>query len=162
MIADDSVLRGSTILAEMATRGVRVAAITTKDKLRRILDHDLHGANGSICYSAQYAGDDTLAWLGRAARPSQCSGDLSLFVLDHKHAPIDPEARALWPLLTLAQVEVTMMREEAARVLGMPVDRECHFVVIAKKNAVLGSKVVEHHIEGLDGHRLRWHGGFSE
>ena len=114
MIVDDSLLRGSTILAEMAASGIRVAAITAKDKLRRLLDHGLENTN-SICYSAEFASDETLKWLGRESRPSQYSGDLSLFVLDagvkllqegqadlfyltlsdfvqHKHAPGEPEA----------------------------------------------------------------------
>lgn len=120
MIVDDTLLRGSTILAEMAAAGVRVAAITAKDKLRRILQRGLPlqkvgSGTGSICYSSEKASDDTVAWLGYNARPSQYSGDLSLFVLDagvkllregradlfyltlsdfvqHKHAPGSPAA----------------------------------------------------------------------
>lgn len=90
MIQDDSLLRGSTILAQMSARGVRVAAITAKDKLRRILAHGLQRGSGAICFSSEAAGRCTLSengiegveeWLGRRA-PSQYSGDLSLFVLD--------------------------------------------------------------------------------
>ncbi|KAK2810167.1 hypothetical protein FQN50_003137 [Emmonsiellopsis sp. PD_5] len=87
MVTDDSQLRGSTILEQMSQRGVRVAAITAKDKLRRILAHGLQNA---ICFSAERAADCTTEengiaeveeWLGQSA-PSQYSGDLSLFVLD--------------------------------------------------------------------------------
>lgn len=115
MIVDDSLLRGSTILAEMAARGVRVATVTAKDKLRRILQHGLPA--DSICFSAEAADDDKLKWLGKEARPHQYSGELSLFVLDagvqilkdqkadllyltlsdfvqHKHAPGDKESDA--------------------------------------------------------------------
>ncbi|EED17955.1 conserved hypothetical protein [Talaromyces stipitatus ATCC 10500] len=83
----DSLLRGSTILEQMSCRGVRVAAVTHKDKLRKIL---AHGLKGAICFSAECARDCTLEengienveeWIGRQA-PSQYSGDLSLFVLD--------------------------------------------------------------------------------
>ncbi len=81
MIVDDSLVRGSTILAEMASRGVRVAAITAKDKLRKILQRGLTGPN-TICYSSQYANDDIVQWLGWESRPSQYSAELSLFVLD--------------------------------------------------------------------------------
>ncbi|KAJ5175117.1 uncharacterized protein N7482_000994 [Penicillium canariense] len=120
MITDDSLLRGSTLLEQMFQRGVRVAAVTAKDKLRKILAHGLQGA---ICFSAERAADCTLEvngiadveqWLGQPA-PSQYSGELSLFVLDagikllqegksdflyltlsdyiqHKHAPGDREA----------------------------------------------------------------------
>jgi phosphonoacetate hydrolase len=100
---------------------VKVAAITAKDKLRKILAHGLQTL--AICFSAERAADCTLEdngitdveqWLGRPA-PSQYSGDLSLFVLDagvkllqegrsdflyltlsdyiqHKHAPGSKEA----------------------------------------------------------------------
>lgn len=86
MITDDSLLRGSTILEQMSRRGVRVAAITAKDKLRAILSHGLQGA---ICFSAERAAscsidqngiEDVEKWLGRS-QPSQYSGELSLFVL---------------------------------------------------------------------------------
>lgn len=87
MITDDSLLKGSTILELLSKRGVRVAAITAKDKLRKILAHGLQNA---ICFSSQNAGHCTLAengiedvekWIGRPA-PSQYSGDLSLYVMD--------------------------------------------------------------------------------
>jgi phosphonoacetate hydrolase len=120
MITDDSLLRGSTLLEQMFQRGVRISAITAKDKLRKIL---AHGLNGSICFSSEKAAECTLEengitdvekWLGQTA-PSQYSADLSLFVLDagvkllqekrsdflyltlsdyvqHKHAPGSKEA----------------------------------------------------------------------
>lgn len=90
MVLDDSTMRGSTILERMRNAGVRVAAVTAKDKLRRIINHGLRPENGSICFSAQNANECTLAehgisgveeWLGRPA-PEQYSADLSLFVLD--------------------------------------------------------------------------------
>jgi phosphonoacetate hydrolase len=90
MVLDDSLLRGSTILEKMANEGVRVAAITAKDKLRRILNHGLSPSKGAICFSAQDAKSCTEAehgisgveqWLKRPA-PDQYSGDLSIFVLD--------------------------------------------------------------------------------
>ncbi|KAJ3494938.1 hypothetical protein NLG97_g3744 [Lecanicillium saksenae] len=115
MIVDDSLVRGSTILAEMAERGVRVAAITAKDKLRKILQRGLDRSD-AICYSTQFASDDVLAWLGYDARPDQYSAELSLYVLEagvklmregkadlfyltlsdyvqHKYAPDEPEAQ---------------------------------------------------------------------
>jgi phosphonoacetate hydrolase len=88
MITDDSLLRGSTLLEQMHQRGVRIAAITAKDKLRKILAHGLN--SGAICFSAERAADCTLEengiadvenWLGQPA-PTQYSGTLSLFVLD--------------------------------------------------------------------------------
>lgn len=90
MIVDDSMMRGTTILAKLADAGIRVAAITAKDKLRRIIQHGLSPKKGSICFSAQCANEctegehgirDVEGWLGQAA-PAQYSGQLSLFVLD--------------------------------------------------------------------------------
>ncbi|KAK7216156.1 hypothetical protein V2G26_004159 [Clonostachys chloroleuca] len=275
MIVDDSLLRGSTILAELAHCGVRIAAITAKDKLRRILQHGLQGKQ-NICYSAEFANDDVLEWLGRSSRPSQYSGDLSLFVLDagikllkedradvfyltlsdyiqHKYAPGEPQAneflseidsrlkslldlgaivavtgdhgmsdksdaagepnalflqdeleskfgercaRVICPITdpfvkhhgalgsfvrvhvsekaaelipemakhcqTFPQVEVAMLKNEAAQKCETPIDREGDFVVISSKNAVIGAKAKEHDLTVLKGHRLRSHGGFSE
>lgn len=90
MIVNDSMIRGTTILAQMADAGVRVAAITAKDKLRRIIQHGLSPKKGSICFSAQCANEcmesehgipDVEQWLGQSA-PAQYSEELSLFVLD--------------------------------------------------------------------------------
>lgn len=90
MVVDDSTMHGTTILAKMADAGVRVAAITAKDKLRRIINHGLSPSKGSICFSAQCANECTEAehgiqdvekWLGQST-PAQYSGELSLFVLD--------------------------------------------------------------------------------
>ncbi|KAL1885776.1 hypothetical protein Plec18167_001271 [Paecilomyces lecythidis] len=90
MVLDDTLLRGSTILEQMANAGVRVAAVTAKDKLRKIINHGLSPQKGAICFSAQNAGEcteeehgikDVEKWLGRPA-PAQYSGELSLFTLD--------------------------------------------------------------------------------
>ena len=90
LVLDDSLLRGSTILEQMSRRGVRVAAVTAKDKLRRLIQHGLQPAQGDICFSSEYANQCTLAengienvetYVGRPA-PPQYSGDLSIYVLD--------------------------------------------------------------------------------
>ena len=90
LVLDDTLLRGSTILAQLSRRGVRVAAVTAKDKLRRIIQHGLDPKRGDICFSSEYANQCTLSengiedvetYVGRPA-PPQYSGDLSLFVLD--------------------------------------------------------------------------------
>jgi phosphonoacetate hydrolase len=90
MVLDDSTMHGSTILELMGNAGVRVAAVTAKDKLRKIINHGLSPANGAICFSAQHANQCTMAdngienveeWLGKPT-PLQYSGDLSIFVLD--------------------------------------------------------------------------------
>jgi phosphonoacetate hydrolase len=89
MVLDDSLLRGSTILEQLSKRGVRVAAITAKDKLRKIINHGLNFEKGDISFSSQHADTCILAengiediekWLG-SPKPSQYSAELSLFVL---------------------------------------------------------------------------------
>lgn len=122
MIVDASTMRTTTILAEMSRSGVRVAAVTAKDKLRKMLGHRLQDA---ICFSSEKGGSTTLAengienvetLVGRPT-PGMYSPDLSLFVLDagvklleqnraellylslsdlvqHAHGPGEPEADA--------------------------------------------------------------------
>jgi phosphonoacetate hydrolase len=112
-------LRSQTLLALMAGAGVPTAAITAKDKLRRLLGHGWKG----VCFSSEMADGCTLAehgiedaeaLVGRP-KPDMYSADLSLFVLDagirlveqgrtellylslsdyvqHGHAPDEPEA----------------------------------------------------------------------
>jgi phosphonoacetate hydrolase len=96
----------------MARAGVKTAAITAKDKLRRLLGRNLDG----ICFSSECADAEIEAMVGRG-KPDMYSADLSLFVLDagikllergaaellylslsdyvqHAHAPGAPEADA--------------------------------------------------------------------
>ncbi len=112
MITDDRLMRSETILGLMSQQGVATAAVTAKDKLRRMLGHGLDG----VCFSSECADAAVEAMVGRA-RPDMYSADLSLFVLDaglrllasgaarllylslsdyvqHGHAPGDPEADA--------------------------------------------------------------------
>jgi phosphonoacetate hydrolase len=83
-------VRGATLLALMSQAGVAVAAITAKDKLRRMLGNGLDIGQGGICFSSEAADRCTLAehgiervetLVGRP-RPDMYSADLSLFVLD--------------------------------------------------------------------------------
>ena len=112
MMTDERLMRSETILALMARAGVKTAAITAKDKLRRLLGRNLDG----ICFSSECAPAEIEATVGRS-KPNMYSADLSLFVLDagirlledgaaellylslsdyvqHAHAPGDPEADA--------------------------------------------------------------------
>ena len=112
MMTDAGLMRSETILALMAQAGVVTAAVTAKDKLRRLLGRNLDG----ICLSSEYADAEVEALVGRG-RPDMYSADLSLFVLDagvallergmarllylslsdyvqHAHAPGAPEADA--------------------------------------------------------------------
>ena len=86
MITDASLVSSGTILAALADAGVRVAAISAKDKLRRMLGSGLKG----ICFSSERACDATVKENGIDAveplvgrpTPDMYSPDLSLFVLD--------------------------------------------------------------------------------
>jgi phosphonoacetate hydrolase len=51
MMNDPKWLRAPTVLAALAEAGRRVAVITAKDKLRKLLGHKMHG----ICFSSEHA-----------------------------------------------------------------------------------------------------------
>ena len=121
MMTDPAMVRVPTLLAAMSQAGVSVAAVTAKDKLRRMLGHNVRGISFSSefadrCTLAEHGIDQVEALVGRA-KPDMYSADLSLFVLDagiklvehgraellylslsdyvqHGHAPNEPEALA--------------------------------------------------------------------
>ena len=121
MMNDPKWLRAPTLLAALAEAGCKVAVVTAKDKLRKLLGHRLRG----ICFSAEKADEVTLAEHGidRVLQlvglpvPSVYSAALSEFVfaaavklmqtqrpdvmylsttdyVQHKHAPGSAEANA--------------------------------------------------------------------
>jgi phosphonoacetate hydrolase len=121
MMNDPKWLRAPTILAALADAGGKVAVVTAKDKLRRLLGHKMRG----VCFSAEKADGVTLAEHGiedalqlvGLPLPSVYSAALSEFVfaagvrlmqtqrpdvmylsttdyVQHKHAPGAPEANA--------------------------------------------------------------------
>jgi phosphonoacetate hydrolase len=135
MMNDPKWLRAPSILAALSEAGRRVAVVTAKDKLRRLLGH---GVRGGICFSSEKAGETTLEEHGitgvlhRLARPvpSVYSADLSEFVfaagvelmhhekpdvmylsttdyIQHKHAPGTPGADDFYRMMDthLAQLE---------------------------------------------------------
>src|SRR5215467_5924606 len=86
MITDASLVSSGTVLAALADAGVRIAAITAKDKLCKMLGGGLKG----ICFSSERACEATLKengideverLVGRPT-PDMYSPDLSRFVLD--------------------------------------------------------------------------------
>jgi phosphonoacetate hydrolase len=77
MMTDPVLMKSETILAHLAAAGVEVAAITAKDKLRRLLARGLDG----IAFSSECAPAEIEEMVGRK-RPDMYSADLSLFVLD--------------------------------------------------------------------------------
>ncbi len=97
MMNDPKWLRAPSILAALSDAGKKVAVVTAKDKLRRLLGHGMQG----ICFSSEHADQVTqqehgitgvLELVGKPL-PSVYSADLSEFVfaagvrLMHKHRP---------------------------------------------------------------------------
>jgi phosphonoacetate hydrolase len=126
MMNDPAFLRCPTLLAALAGAGARVAVVTAKDKLRRLLGHGMAG----ICFSSEKAGQTTKDEHGieRATElvplpvPDVYSAELSEYVLaaglallererpdvlylsltdyiQHKHAPGDPVANRFYAML---------------------------------------------------------------
>jgi phosphonoacetate hydrolase len=134
MMNDPKWLRAPTLLAALAEAGCKVAVVTAKDKLRKLLGHQLRG----ICFSAEKADqatleehgiDGVLALVGMPV-PSVYSAELSEFVfaagvklvqtrrpdimylsttdyVQHKHAPGAAEANAFYAMMDryLAELE---------------------------------------------------------
>jgi phosphonoacetate hydrolase len=126
MMNDPKWLRAPTLLAALADEGQRIAVVTAKDKLRKLLGHKMHG----ICFSSERADQVTMAENGIAEAlplvgmpvPSVYSAELSEFVfaagvkllqtmrpnvlylsttdyVQHKHAPGDPEANRFFEMM---------------------------------------------------------------
>jgi phosphonoacetate hydrolase len=121
---DPKWLRAPTLLAALAEAGRKVAVVTAKDKLRKLLGHRLRG----VCFSAEKAGETSLAEHGIEGVlelvglpvPSVYSAELSEFVfaagvklmrshrpdvmylsdfIQHKHAPGSPDANAFYRMM---------------------------------------------------------------
>jgi phosphonoacetate hydrolase len=126
MMNDPKYLRAPTLLAALSEAGAKVAVVTAKDKLRRMLGQGMTG----ICFSSEKANETTLAEHGIADAlalvglplPSVYSAALSEFVfaagvklmesvrpditylsttdyVQHKHAPGTPEANAFYHMM---------------------------------------------------------------
>ncbi len=127
MMNDPKWLRAPTLLAALADSGQRVAVVTAKDKLRKLLGHGMKG----ICFSSEKADQVTLAENGiedvltlvDKPVPSVYSADLSEFVfaagvalmkreprpdvmylsttdyIQHKHAPGTEGADAFYTMM---------------------------------------------------------------
>jgi phosphonoacetate hydrolase len=126
MMNDPKWLRAPTILAGLADAGCKVAVVTAKDKLRKLLGHGMKG----ICFSSEKADQateqengitDVLPLVGMPV-PDVYSAELSEFVfaagvrliesrrpdflylsttdyVQHKHAPGDADANRFYAML---------------------------------------------------------------
>ena len=89
MMNDPKYLRAPTIFAAYAKAGGKVAVVTAKDKLRKLLGHGMNPAvDGSICFSSEKSAevtkaengiDDVLGLVGMPV-PSVYSAELSEFI----------------------------------------------------------------------------------
>ncbi|HUN75291.1 MAG TPA: phosphonoacetate hydrolase [Steroidobacteraceae bacterium] len=126
MMNDPKWLRAPTLLAALADAGRKVAVVTAKDKLRKLLGHKMRG----VCFSSEKADQATIAEHGIEGVlrlvgmpvPSVYSAELSEFVfaagvrlmqtrrpdvmylsttdyVQHKHAPGTPEANAFYKMM---------------------------------------------------------------
>jgi len=123
MVVDAHLLRSETILARLSHAGVKTAAVTAKDKLRKMLAHNLNGISFSSqcadCCTMEENGITGVEQMVGRPRPEMYDPDLSLFVLDagirllerkaadllylslsdlvqHRHAPGEPESDAFY------------------------------------------------------------------
>ena len=117
MMNDPKYLRAGTILAAFAEAGAKVAVVTAKDKLRKLLGHQLKG----LCFSSEKADAEMVKLVGMPL-PSVYSAELSEFVLaagvklmerdrpdimylsttdyvQHKAAPGTPAANAFYAMM---------------------------------------------------------------
>ena len=62
----------------------------------------------------------------------------------------------------VAGLEAVLDRESACRIYDLPPDREGDVAVIAAAEVCIGAAEADHDLSGLEGHRLRTHGGVSE
>lgn len=90
MMNDPGLLRAPTIFEGFQRAGAKVAVITAKDKLRRLLGHGLtYGEGGAICFSAEKADEATIEEhgignvperIGRPVPESVYSAELSEYI----------------------------------------------------------------------------------
>jgi phosphonoacetate hydrolase len=59
-------------------------------------------------------------------------------------------------------VELALDKATACRLFDMPEDREADVAVVARQDVCIGGSAKNHDLSGLQGHRLRTHGGVSE
>jgi phosphonoacetate hydrolase len=113
MMNDASYLRVETILAAFSSAGARVAVVTAKDKLRRLLSAGVSGtcvsieAGGVDVYSAALSEQALVhgARLLASSTPDLLYLSTSDYV-QHKHAPGDPEANRFYGAIDRSLAEI--------------------------------------------------------
>jgi phosphonoacetate hydrolase len=59
-------------------------------------------------------------------------------------------------------IEMALDKATACRMFDMPPDREGDVAVVSRQDVCIGTSAKNHDLTGLEGHRLRTHGGVSE
>jgi phosphonoacetate hydrolase len=59
-------------------------------------------------------------------------------------------------------IELALDKATACRMFDLPPDREADVAVVARHDVCIGTSAAHHDLSGLQGHRLRTHGGVSE
>ena len=59
-------------------------------------------------------------------------------------------------------IEQALDRENICKLFDLPPDREGDVAVISREDVCIGGSKSDHDLRGLEGHRLRTHGGTSE
>ena len=88
-------------------------------------------------------------------------GSLGGFVRVHCFNGVDPN-EVIDFVRPMAGIEEVLGREAAAERFDLPVDVEADAVVISAENYCVGAAEADHDLAGLNGERLRTHGGISE
>ena len=70
--------------------------------------------------------------------------------------------RVIEAIRGLPGLESVLDKETACKVHELPADREADVVVISTADVCVGASEADHDLSGLEGHRLRTHGGVSE
>ena len=71
-------------------------------------------------------------------------------------------AQVMDAIRPLPGIESVLDKATACRVHDLPADREADVVVISTAEVCIGASEKDHDLSGLEGHRLRTHGGVSE
>jgi len=114
MMNDPRLMRADTVFKAFQDAGARIAVITAKDKLRRLLGHGLAiGPERAICFSAEQADTASLAEHGVAGvtelvgmgQPDVYSAELSEFVLRAGVAVMERDAPDIMYLSTTDYIQ---------------------------------------------------------
>src|SRR2546426_309980 len=190
MMNDPKFLRCETILAALSHAGARVAVVTAKDKLRRLLGHGMQG----ICFSSEKADQTTTADHGMNAKAHPDGTPQVVYLRPLLEALVGPgRARVILPITdpyvahhgalgsfaTIYLDDAAQGRAVASRLgatpgiaevydnaagcarFELPRDRVGDLIVIGDAHTVLGKSPAEHDLSLLE-EPLRSHGGVSE